>query len=255
MRVFVGMETSGATRRAIRVLGHQVISCDVLAPDDDCVTFPVSEIEQTRDLLQAHWMHLQGDVFAALAKLASIGWVPDFALFHPTCTNHTVSAAWAFNDPDYNKYPGVGYHQKVKAETLTGAARRAARERDEHDLERIRLLPFYKMVENPKGTIPTRTRYGKPCDIVQPYEFGHDASKATCLWLFDHKGNKVPFTIKRAPELYVPPTLRTNGLSYWANQTDTGQNRLSPGANRWKERSATFPGISKAIADFIHYGA
>ena len=39
-----------------------------------------------------------------------------------------------------------------------------------------------------------------------------------------------------------------NGVERWANQTDTGQNRLSPGADRWKERSRTYPGIADAIA-------
>jgi hypothetical protein len=242
MRIFVGMETSGVTRAAFSRLGHTVISCDIL-PADDGAGFPIGP---------NHSGHIQGDVFEALEWLMGTGngkpgqWIPDLALFHPTCTMHTVSAAWAFNDPDYVRYPGIGYHQRVKEGTLTGHARRAARDAAEVELERIRMLPFIKAVENPRGTIPTRTRYGKPADVLQPYEFGDDASKATCIWVFDAKGQPIPFKFERDPSAYVKPTLRPNGKAYWANQTDTGQNKLSPGDDRWKERSATYPGIGAA---------
>src|SRR3546814_16900963 len=50
-------------------------------------------------------------------------------IFHPMCTYLTVSEAWAFNDPDYEKYPEVGFHQRVKPETLVCAPRHEARER------------------------------------------------------------------------------------------------------------------------------
>src|SRR5690606_30225406 len=86
-----------------------------------------------------------------------------------------------------------------------------------------------------------------PSDVLQPYEFGDDASKATCLWVFDENGDKIAATAPRDPARYVPPTPRRNGKSYWANQTNTGQNRLSPGEDRWKDRSRTFPGIADAI--------
>lgn len=43
-----------------------------------------------------------------------------------------------------------------------------------------------------------------------------------------------------------------NGVERWANQTDSGQNRLSPGDDRWKDRSRTYPGIADAMA--AHWG-
>lgn len=232
MRVFIGMETSGELRRRFIAQGHEVISCDLLPAEDG----PTPN-------------HITGDVFATLDRLRQeYDWWPDLAIFHPTCTYHTVSAAWAFNDPDYERYPGVGYHQRVRPGTLTGAARREARDKAEADCERIRKLPIrIKVVENPRGTLATRTKYGAPCDVLQPYEFGDDASKATCLWVFDENGNKIATTIQRDPAEYIPPTPRANGRSYWANQTDTGQNRLSPGDERWKDRSRTYPGIANAI--------
>ncbi len=73
-----------------------------------------------------------------------------------------------------------------------------------------------------------------------PDMFGDDASKATCLWL------------RGLPELV--PTKRiaprmVNGRPRWANQTDSGQNRLSPSPDRAFLRSITYPGIADAMAD------
>lgn len=243
MRIFIGMETSGEFRRRFAAQGHDVISCDIL-PAEDAPTIGI---------------HIQGDVFETLDKLTRDGWMPDFGMFHPTCTYHTVSAAWAFNDPDFTRYPGVGYHQRVKPETLTGAARRKAREEAEADVERIKALPFVKVIENPGGTIPTRTSLGRPVDIVQPNEFGDDASKATCLWAFDAEGNPMPsMALPRDPAKRVAGRMvewpRGSGkmVERWANQTDSGQNNLTPGADRWKDRSRTYPGIADAGA--AHWG-
>lgn len=93
-------------------------------------------------------------------------------------------------------------------------------------------------IENPIGVISTRIR--KPDQIIQPWQFGHDASKATCLWL------------KGLPKLQhtqiVEPRI-VNGKKRWANQTDSGQNKLAPSADRWKIRSKTYDGIAEAMAD------
>jgi hypothetical protein len=96
--------------------------------------------------------------------------------------------------------------------------------------------PWY--LENPVSIISTRFR--KPNQTIQPYQFGEDASKRTCLWL-----NDLPL---------LPPTKRVagrivNGVERWENQTDSGQNRLAPSVNRWKERSKTYQGIADAMAD------
>ena len=90
-------------------------------------------------------------------------------------------------------------------------------------------------LENPIGCISTRIR--KPDQTIQPWQFGDDASKATCLWL---KG--LP-TLVPTNVLPLPPSGR------WANQTASGQNKLAPSANRWKERSKTYPGIAQAMAE------
>lgn len=92
-------------------------------------------------------------------------------------------------------------------------------------------------IENPVSVISSRIR--KPDQIVQPWQFGHDASKTTCLWL---KG--LPTL---TPTKMVEPRV-INGRKRWGNQTDSGQNRLGPSPDRWKIRSATFQGIAQAMA-------
>lgn len=93
-------------------------------------------------------------------------------------------------------------------------------------------------IENPVGILSTRIR--KPDQIIQPYEYGHDASKKTCLWL-----KNLP---KLAPGRYIAPRI-VNGRQRWGNQTDSGQNKLGPSADRWKIRSETFQGIADAMAE------
>ncbi len=92
--------------------------------------------------------------------------------------------------------------------------------------------------ENPIGCLSSRVR--KPDQIIQPHQFGHDASKATCLWL-----HGLPLLV---PTQHVAPRMVDN-LKRWANQTDSGQNKLPPSADRWKLRSETYQGISDAMAD------
>jgi hypothetical protein len=95
-------------------------------------------------------------------------------------------------------------------------------------------------IENPVSVISTRIR--KPDQTVQPYQFGHDASKRTCLWL---KG-LAPLVLN--PADYVQPRM-VAGRPRWANQTDSGQNKLGPSADRWQVRSKTYTGIAQAMAE------
>jgi len=90
-------------------------------------------------------------------------------------------------------------------------------------------------IENPVGCISTRIR--KPEQIIHPWQFGHDASKATCLWL---KGLK-----NLAPTNILPGGRKARR----ANQTPSGQNKLGPSPTRWAERSKTYQGIADAMAE------
>ena len=93
-------------------------------------------------------------------------------------------------------------------------------------------------IENPVGIMSSR--YRKPDQIINPYDFGDDASKKTCLWL----KNLPPLK----PTGYVEPRI-IDGKPRWGNQTDSGQNRLPPSEDRAKLRSLTYMGIAKAMAD------
>lgn len=186
--------------------------------------------------------HIQGDVFDHLND----GW--DGAIFHPTCTFLTISAEWAYKEPDYNRYPGVGYHQKVKASTLVGTARYWAREIALTGVRKLLDCNIPRVaIENPRGVISTRIR--PPDQTIQPYEFGDDASKATCLWLRGFP-RLVADPAKRFPGRMVEwPRGSGKMVERWSNQTDSNQNKLTPSDDRWAERSVTYPGIADAIAE------
>ncbi len=105
----------------------------------------------------------------------------------------------------------------------------------------------YKAIENPVGCIGTRIRPAS--QIIQPYQYGDDASKATCLWL-ENLPLLVPDPEARFPGRWVEH--RGKMVERWSNQTDSGQNKLGPSADRWKERSKTYAGIAAAFVD--HWG-
>jgi len=117
-RAIVGMETSGQTRRALQARGWWVLSVDLLPADD----IPAG--------IGHNGGHFQGDVFRVVEECARQGFYFDLGVFHPTCTYLTNSAEWAYKDPDFIRYPGVGYHQRLKPGTLFGARRREERERE-----------------------------------------------------------------------------------------------------------------------------
>lgn len=154
--------------------------------------------------------HYQGNVQDLLEEL----W--DLAIFHPTCKYLSVSGIHWNNR-------GRGWEETEKALTF------------------VRLLlasPIPRVaLENPISIISSRIR--KPDQILQPHQFGHDASKATCLWL-----KNLPAL---QPTSAVEPRV-VEGKKRWGNQTDAGQNRLAPSADRWKIRSRTYQGIADAFA-------
>jgi len=222
MKILCGMEFSGAVRRAFRERGHDAWSCDLLPAADGSP------------------YHIQGDVFELLDE----GW--DGAIFHPSCTYLTISAEWAYKEPDYERYPGVGYHQRVKPETLTGFAREEARHEAIKDFARLWECEIPRVViENPAGVVSTR--YTPYTQKIQPYDFGDDASKGTCLWI---RGWPRLVPTRRVPGRMVEwPRGSGKMVERWANQTDSNQNRLTPSEDRWAERSKTYPGIAAALAE------
>lgn len=156
--------------------------------------------------------HYEGDV----KDIISDGW--DLMIAHPPCTYLCSSGLhWNTKDP-------------------------SRQQKTEQALDFVRFLmdaPIEKIaIENPVGCISTRIR--KFDQKIQPYQFGHDASKQTCLWL----KNLVPLV----PTQMVGARM-IDGKPRWGNQTDSGQNRLPPSEYRWKERSRTYEGIAQAMAN------
>lgn len=233
--VIIGYSACPLTRKAFEAQGHDVWTCDLLPARDGSAN------------------HIQGDIWDFL----HLGW--DFGVFHPMCTYLTTSGAWAALDPNFEKYPEHGYHQKPNPKKLYGAERRAARDADLENFRRLIELPFPKAIENP-AVSAINTAIRPPDQCIHPYEFGDDASKNTGFWLTHG-------TPKLVRTQYVQPRLvcrnghvnAYDGYSYcevcgdtvlrprWDNQTDSGQNALSPGENRWLERSKTYPGIAGAM--------
>jgi hypothetical protein len=138
------------------------------------------------------------------------GW--DLMIAHPPCTHLAVSGARWFKDK-----------QVEQAEAL--------------DFVRLLLdAPIPRIaLENPVSIISSRIR--KPDQIIQPYEHGHEATKTTCLWL---KGlpHLQPTALVGKGARHV--TKSGKSLPEWYN--------LPPSPDRWKIRSATFPGIAAAMA-------
>jgi len=152
--------------------------------------------------------HYQCDVFPIMGSL----W--DLMIAHPPCTYLSVS--------------GLHWNKRIPGrEQETEKALEFVQKLMDTNIPKI-------CIENPISCISTRIR--KPDQIVQPYMFGHPESKKTCLWL---KG--------------LPPLEPTNILPLpesgrWENQTPSGQNKLGPSPDRWKERSRTYLGLARAMA-------
>jgi hypothetical protein len=152
------------------------------------------------DLLpsEAPGLHYQGDVRDMLAQ----HW--DLMVCHPPCTHLSVS--------------GARHFAAKRASGVQQEALQFVRMLLDADIPRICL-------ENPVSIISTQIR--KPTQTVQPWQYGHGETKATCLWL---KG--------------LPKLLPTNVVE----GREARVHRMSPGPDRWKERSRTYQGIADAMA-------
>lgn len=251
MRVLVACEFSGAVRDAFIALGHDAWSCDMLPTE---IVGP----------------HYQGDVLDLLDGWQPVQFAGELELCNycdePLCLNHYKH---------FSECPCLGPTQdgveyKMVGEVLLGRpvssphwdlmiahppctylcssglhwnTRVPGREeKTQESLDFVRKLmdaPIDRIaIENPIGRIGTAIR---PADqVIQPWQFGHDASKQTALWL----KNLPPLK----PTKIVEPRI-VNGKKRWANQTDSGQNRLGPSEDRWKLRSVTYQGIAEAMAN------
>jgi hypothetical protein len=220
LKILVACEYSGVVRRAFEAEGHDVISCDLLPAEDDSP------------------YHYPGPVEDMLKE----GGKWDLMIAHPPCT--------------YLCSSGLHWNGRVPGRA----------EKTEEALKFVQMLMDADIpkiaIENPMGRIGTAIR--KADQVLQPWHYGHCESKATCLWL---KG--LPLL---KPSKIVPPAFYGCKCGHkfdialgvygcpncegdygaakprYENQTASGQNKLAPSKDRWKDRSRTYEGIAAAMA-------
>jgi len=221
MRVLVACEFSGVVREAFRKRGHDAWSCD-LEPAMDHSPY-----------------HFQGDVLEHLED----GW--DMMIAHPPCT-YLCSSGLHWNGR-------VAGRDEMTHEAMLFVFKLMGEGFIDNPIPKIAM-------ENPIGCISSK--YRKPDQIIQPYMFGDDASKSTCLWLknlpplFETRrveprwvccGNVLPEGVGK----YGCPNCNGDKKSRprWANQCDSGQNKLGPSDERAALRAITYQGIADAMAE------
>lgn len=187
--ILIGCEESQEVCKAFRALGHEAYSCDL----EPCSGG------------HPEW-HLQMDA----VKEAYSGKY-DLMIAHPPCTYLTNSGVrWLYN-PDKTKnedrWQSLLWARRLFTDLLNAP---------------IKL----KAIENP---IPHKHASLPPySQIVQPWQFGHGETKATCLWL------------RGLPNLTPTNIVEGREGRIW---------KMSPGPQRSKERSKTYPGIARAMAE------
>ena len=198
VKVLIACEESQEVCKAFRKRGHEAYSCDL----QDCSGG------------HPEW-HIMGDVLPLLNGDCSFitrggQWVNidgrwDLIIAHPPCTHLASSGARWFREKQ------MDYRQQKSCVLFM----------------QMMLANAYRVaVENPVG-IMSRC-YRRPDQIIQPWQFGHGETKATCLWL------------KNLPELVPTEIVEGREQRVW---------RMPPSADRAKERSKTYPGIAKAMAE------
>jgi len=199
MRILIACEESQTVCKAFRKLGHEAFSCDLLPCSGG----------------HPEW-HIQDDIFNHLED----GW--DMMIAHPECTRLTV-AANKYYKPEYaERFPTINEDREAAV------------------LFFMRLVnaPIPRIaVENPIGIMSTR--YKKPSQVIQPYQFGDPERKGTCLWL------------KNLPLLKPTNIVEPDIIIHKSGRTDSRMHYETfklPKEERRKARSKTFQGIADAMA-------
>ena len=225
MKILVACEESQTVCKAFRKIGHEAYSCDI----QECSGG------------HPEW-HIQGDVLPLLNGICTFQTIDgtqhtiqgkwDMIIAHPPCTYLTVAANKLYNVDKYGEKAIKRLADREKAIEFFMSFVNA-------DCER-------KAIENPIGVISTR--YRKPNQIIQPYQFGHPVRKSTCLWLYGLP-QLVPTNIVDFENIHSQG--RSGGYSgpSWVVRDESGK-VLPYGDLRVSiARSKTYPGIAKAIAE------
>lgn len=229
MKILVACEESQRVCIELRKLGHEAYSCDIQEPSGG----------------HPEW-HILGDVLGVLNPSPETGGITfetmggtyrgilrwDMIIAHPPCTYLTVSGNRWFNEKRYGESAKDRFRKRVEATAFFMEFAVNAY------CDRI-------AIENPVGVM--NSFYRKPDQIIEPYEYGHPVSKKTCLWL---KG----LPKLKPTKIVQPEKIKCNDGKYYSGaalhaKDETGKILPYNGPRTAKERSKTFPGIAKAMAE------
>jgi hypothetical protein len=201
VKVLVACERSGVVREAFRARGHDAWSCDLQRADDGSL------------------YHVKGDAIqAAYHGPPNDGWYWDLLIAHPECTylansgaKHLYAGMKAENGPNPDRWAQMGAAATFFLSLWNCPIPRIA-------------------IENPIMVGHPKRLFGipEPTQIIQPWQFGHGETKATCLWLKN-----------------LPPLEPTNIVEGREQRVF----RMAPGPNRKRDRSRTYEGIAAAMAE------
>lgn len=203
MKILIACEESQTVCKAFRKLGHEAYSCDILPCSGG----------------HPEW-HIQDDVLKHLDD----GW--DLMIAHPPCTYLSNAGIGWFNEEKYGDKARSRKKDRLEAYNFVLA---------------LVNTPIPKIcIENPTGWLNSHWR--KPDQIIQPWQFGDEESKRTCLWL------------KNLPLLQHTKIVKPKIYGYYKRGKKKGMpiygnSYLKFSEDRGKIRSKTFPGIAKAIAE------
>lgn len=204
MRILVACEFSGTVRDAFLRSGHYAISCDLVPSDSD------------------FGEHYQGDVF----DIINDGW--DMMIAHPPCTYLTnVGIAW-FNEDKYGEKARIRKQLRLEAMSFVDKLWKSK-------VEKV-------CIENPVGYL--NRNWMKPTQTIQPWQFGEEESKRTCLWIRGLPTLKPTNIVSPKIYRYVKnPGANFGRPVYLVQYGDLG------GDNRKKRRNTFFVGIANAMAE------
>lgn len=216
MRILVACEESQRVASAFRAKGHEAYSCDIKHCSGNHPEYHI--LGDALELLKTPCYFHTSDFQLHHVKK----W--DLLIAHPPCTYlSSVGNRW-FNVERYGEKARQRYHEREAAVSFFIQFVTA-------DCDRI-------AIENPIGHM--NTRYRKPDQIIQPYQFGDPARKATCLWLKGLPKLKPTKIVKPEIKLYKSKDGRIKSFS-----ADYG----SGNADSATRRSKTYPGIAQAMAE------
>lgn len=214
LNALIGCEESQVVAKELRLLGINAYSCDIMECSGNAPEFHIKGDITTI---------LNGGEFTTQNGESHIVEKWELGIFFPPCTRLTCTANKWYKPEYRDRFPNIMEEREEAIKFFMS----------------LYNAPIPNIaVENPIGVMSTRFR--KPDQIIQPYQFGEPHQKSTCLWL---KGlPKLKPTKIVEPELYTYKNGRKDGIWHVESM------KLPP-KERSIYRSKTFPGVAKAMAE------